>query len=177
MALSPKPYPLNPKSGFTLIEVVVYLALFAIMFGGAVAVAYNVIESSGRNQTKAIVQEEGDFLVAKINWALSGVSPTGIISPSTTTPSSTLQVTKYDGTSVVISLNGSNMQIQAPTTPYILNTSSYQLKVTNLVFTHTAGSGDGVNPEKADAKFTLTSLTPNGAQISEDFATTAYLRK
>ena len=54
-------------AGFTLIEVLVYLALFGLIMSGAVVSAYQMFEASGRNQTRAMIQEEGDFIVAKID--------------------------------------------------------------------------------------------------------------
>src|SRR5262245_42467784 len=82
------------QPGFTLIEVLVYLALFTILVGGAVLAAYNVIESNGRNQTLAVLQQESNFLTGKINWALTGISDVG--SPANNSTSGKLSVTKSD---------------------------------------------------------------------------------
>ena len=90
---------LKGQKGFTLIETLIYLALFAIFFGGAAAAAYAVIETSGRNLTKSMVQEEGNFMLAKINWALSGVqtidAPNGAPAPGNT--GSLLSVNRITG--------------------------------------------------------------------------------
>ena len=56
--------------GFTLIETIVYLALFSILMGGAIVAAFNIFESAGRQQTHTMLQEEGNFLIAKINEAV-----------------------------------------------------------------------------------------------------------
>ena len=81
------------------------MALFAILMGGAVTVAYAVFESAGHNQGKEILQQEGDFLIGKIEWALSGVQtidspPLNPLDPTTSTQNSILQVTKY-GSSII----------------------------------------------------------------------------
>lgn len=161
-------------AGFTLIEVLVYLALFAILIGGAVAAAYNVVEGSGRSQTRAMLQEEGDFLTAKISWALSGAQ--AINSPPADTPGSILSVTKWDagiGT-VTITLAGADLTLSRAGNPaQILNNSNIQ--ISNLNFTHTFTGG--INPESLAADFTLSARTPNGITISQDFSTTNYLRK
>ena len=52
--------------GFTLIEVLIYLALFGLVFSGLFVSAFAVIENIGRNDAQIMVQEEGDFLLAKI---------------------------------------------------------------------------------------------------------------
>ncbi len=60
--------------GFTLLETMIYIGLFAILISGVVVGAYNLLEGSDRNITAARIQEEGTFLNRKINWALSGAT-------------------------------------------------------------------------------------------------------
>src|ERR1051326_3407389 len=72
------------SAGFTLIETLIYLALFGIMMGGITVVTYGLIESAGKNQTKILVQEEAGFLLGKLNWALTGASGM-TVSPSSLT--------------------------------------------------------------------------------------------
>jgi len=156
-------------SGFTLIEVVVYLCLFAILMGGMVTAAYSVFESSDHNQAKIMVQEEGNFLVAKIDWALSGGKAAYSPQPRI------LSVDKYDGSNVVITLDNcsgditSNIFLKKGTDCFQLNNSNVQ--VSNLVFTHNS------NPENVEAVFTLSTRTLNGTTISQDFFTTKFLRR
>jgi prepilin-type N-terminal cleavage/methylation domain-containing protein len=165
---------IKDDSGFTLIEVIVYLALFAILFGGAIAAAYNVIESSGRNQTKANLQEEGEFLVAKINWALSGAQIVSVLAPSKLSVSGL-----YNGQPIMIDLSvrldGTNMVIDKGSGTVVLNNSNTY--VSQLVFIHTSASGQGINPESVAARFVLTTKTPNGMDMSQEFSTIAFLRK
>lgn len=171
------------SGGFTLIEVLVYLALFALLFGGAVAAAFNVVELSGRNQTKAMLQEEGNFLLAKINWALSGAQ--SVSQPALNTSGSRLAADKITGadssgnpitSSVSISPAGaSDVSLTWSGNSYILNTSGAQ--VSNLSFAHRMASGDGINPESLNAGFTLTAKSPGGISLSQDFFSSAYLRK
>src|SRR3989344_9023228 len=97
-------------AGFTLIETLVYLGLFSILIGGALVAAFGIFESNGRNQTKAMVQEEGQFLAAKIDWVLSGVR--SVDAPPASSPGSLLSVTKYGGGTVEVSLAGTDMRIQ-----------------------------------------------------------------
>ncbi|MFZ3074280.1 MAG: hypothetical protein WA093_04110, partial [Minisyncoccales bacterium] len=51
---------------FTLIEVLIYLALIGLLFSGLFVSAFVVIENIGRNDTQIMVLEEGNFLLAKI---------------------------------------------------------------------------------------------------------------
>jgi prepilin-type N-terminal cleavage/methylation domain-containing protein len=164
-----------PNDGFTLIEVVMYLALFAILFGGAVLAAYNVIEGSGKNQTRAQLQEEGDFLAGKLAWVLSGAQT--VTTPITGSQASILSLTKYGGTTWTVNANGANMELQTASGTFPLNSSAIQLAPGTLRFTHTASSGGGTNPESVTTAFTLTAKSPGGADMRQDFTTTTYLRK
>ena len=150
--------------------------------GGVVVSAYNIFESTGRSQTRAMMQEEGDFIVSKIDWALSGIQTVNApVSPSSAaacTQSDTLSVTKWDGTigTVIINLSGASVQLArlgnlANSTQ--LNNSN--TTVTNLSFKHCGAGGN--NPESVEAMFTLTARTPNGMSMSRDFFTSDYIRK
>jgi type II secretory pathway pseudopilin PulG len=172
----------NFSKGFTLIETIIYLALFAILIDGAVVAAFNLFENAGRELTHTMLQEEGNFLIAKINWAVSGAQ-------SVNQPGgygSLLSVNKVTG------LNGSGQPIVTAVTislpsapgdvliqdgvvgPYALNNSN--ISVAKLGFLHTLASGNGIDPESVAASTTLTARTPNGAILSEDFSTVVYLR-
>ena len=58
----------NFKKGFTLIETVIYLALFSIVIGGALAATTLLFEGAGRNTTEARLEEEGNFMLEKIAY-------------------------------------------------------------------------------------------------------------
>ncbi len=170
--------------GFTLIEVLIYLALFAILLVGILAAAYSVIESSGRNQAKIVVISEGNFLVGKINWALSGAQAVNL--PFVGTSGSVLSINKITGidpvtgqpitTSILVALSGADITIQEGGNPAEkLNTSN--VAVSNLLFTHVSDSGDGINPESVSSTFTVSARTEKGVLFSEDFATKSFMRK
>jgi Tfp pilus assembly protein PilE len=159
--------------GFTLLEALVYLALFSIMITGVASGAFSVIESSGRNQTRAMLQEEGNFIIGKIQYALAGASQ--VTAPATT--GSTLTTTKYDSTSVTVSANGTAVDVKDEHNAVATTATNTNVTVENLTFTHTAASGDGINQESVTATFTLAARAPNGAPVSQDFTTTVYLRR
>jgi prepilin-type N-terminal cleavage/methylation domain-containing protein len=168
--------------GFTLIETIIYLALFSILMGGAIVSAFNIFESAGRQQTHTMLQEEGDFIIAKINWAVAGAS--SVNQPGSY--GSLLSVNKVIGLSSSGQPIVSAVTISLPTAPgsitiqdgavgpYALTNSN--VSVTRLSFLHALASGNGVDPESVAASTTLTARAPNGAIISEDFSTIVYLR-
>lgn len=83
--------------GFTLIEAIIYIALFGMLISGAVAVAYQISTSSSLTSRKAIVQDEGNFVLQKIRWALNSES-------SVTAAGSLLRIERSDGKQIDICL-------------------------------------------------------------------------
>lgn len=105
---------LNTNKGFTLIEVVIYLALFSIIIGGALVSVYNIIESSGKLENKVVMQEEANFLLRKINWVLNGARDYTISGNKLTIKPSS-DFINWDGSSNVTligsQLNSSNVTV------------------------------------------------------------------
>jgi len=58
--------------GFTLIEVLVYLALMGLLFSGLFVPAFMIMENIGRNDAQIMVHNEGMFLLAKIEKEARG---------------------------------------------------------------------------------------------------------
>lgn len=154
---------MKKQQGFTLIEVLVYLTLFAIIIGGAVVTAYQIIEGSESLQARVIIEEEGNFLLGKITSALSGVQT---INSAT---GGTLTVTKFDGTNFTYSLQGLNFESNQSGTNLALNNSN--VNVSSLTFTHLT------NPQGVKTDFTLSARDESGHVYSQSFTATKYLRK
>lgn len=157
------------NQGFTLIETLIYLALFGILIGGAVVAVYSLLEGGGRTQTRTLIQEEGNFLISKISWALSGAESVAILT------SDKLSITKwspYPSNPVVIGLDTGNMTISknGATPATVLNNTD--LSVSNLNFVHNYSDGESVS-----FSFTLKGRTPNGVDISQDFSGEKFMRK
>lgn len=162
----------NTKRGFTLIEVLIYLGLYSIIMGGAVTAIYTIFESSAHNQAQALVQEEGGYLIGKIDWALANARV--VLQPASS--GTTLSVTKYDGSNTTVSLAGTDMQIQEGVIP-LQTINNSNVRITSLTFTHASASADGINPESISAVFTIGVTTSDGFVFSRDFSTMKYLRK
>ncbi len=163
--------------GFTLVEVIIYIAIFGILFGGAVLASYNMFETSEKNITKSMLEDEGEFLLGKINWATTGIS--SISSPPINSSGNSLTVTKWDTSiknPIVITQTVDAMTIRRGTEPTsVLNNSN--VNVLNLLFTHSYDTGNGQKPESITVNFTLSTLTSTGVAVSQDFTDTIYIRK
>lgn len=105
------------KQGISLIEVVIYIGLYGILIGGLFVSVYALISTSERNETKALISLEGEFMLNILAQSLSGgVEPEHII---------------YEGTSLMLydeRLNGRFFDVEAfrlestGTPPYYLLT-------------------------------------------------------
>lgn len=61
------------RTGFTLIETVIYIALFSILMTSGFSATYQIIENADLLNKTTRVVEEGNFVLRKISWALSGM--------------------------------------------------------------------------------------------------------
>ena len=166
--------------GFTLIETLIYIAIYSIIMAGALVSVYAILGSSARNAMKAMVQEEGSFLIGKIDWALTGAQ--SISQPTIGASGATLSTTKYDasiGNPIVISLSGGDLTIsRGGNPPQTLNNSNVQVSCAPVgCFAHASASGDGINPESVSATITVHATTSEGLSYTQDFTTVKYLRK
>jgi hypothetical protein len=130
--------------------------------------AYVFFGSHYRNQTKAIVQAEEDFLIAKIDWTLAGAQTVSL--PGASTAGASLMVSRYDGTNVTIAQNGGDVDLG----PDILNSAA--VTVSNLFFIHRVSSGVHT-ADSIEAGFTISAKTPDGLTITQTASTTRYLHE
>ncbi len=170
---------MSTQRGFTLIETLIYLALFAIVIGGGMVAVYQIVEGSNRNNTKVIVEEEANFLLRKVDWALGAAS--SVATPAPGLPAPSLAVTKlgFAQNPLVFDLDdpdadgSGNLRLKrAAGTATNLNSSN--VTVSNLIFQRVAGAA-GL-PDKLTTSFTISSNL-YGQPFSEDFSTTKFLRQ
>jgi prepilin-type N-terminal cleavage/methylation domain-containing protein len=163
--------------GFTLIETIVYIALFGLLMSGALISAYNMFESSNRNATTVNMEEEGGFILDKISWIVSGTQSVHL--PALSSSGNTLSVVMSDPSidnPVIVQFDGRNLSLtRGSATTNILNDTNVWLS--NVVFTHNYSLGNSINPESIQITFTLNARTPNGQPMSQDFSDITYIRK
>lgn len=140
------------KSGFTLIETVIYIALFAIIIGGGMVATYQIIEGTDKVKIKTTIEQEANFILRKIDGVLTGASSSSIaISPDELTIGGT-----------TFSEDGGNLEKNG--TP--LNISS--VKISSLLFEEVSTNPDGIK-----VTFTISSLDD---RVSQDFTMTKYAK-
>ena len=158
------------KKGFTLIETLLYLGLYTIIIGGMLAAIYGMFQSNAHNETQAMLEEEGDFLVGKINWILSNT----LFIQSPKNSGSILTIIRSDGTSVSLSSVAENMRIREGSSPaHVLNNSN--VSVLNPTFVQLPAL-QGATSEGVSASFRVIATTSDGHPLQRNFTTLHYLR-
>lgn len=156
------------QNGFTLIETLIYVAFFAMLVGTLLSITYQTISSTDQINKKIAIQQEGNFLLKKIDWSLTGVDLAANAGNPVAIPSSgtanQLQVYKYASglNPIAFALNGSNMEMTAGGVTTQLNSSN--VTINNFLVNHYTTGGK---------EFVEVSFNVNG----EAFSLKKYIRK
>lgn len=126
------------NSGFTLIEVIIYIALFTLLVGSGFVTAYQLIEGGNALNQKTINQEEVNFVLRKISWVLNGVAT---INTPSSGYSNTLTVTRYDGTVLDVRLNAGKIELKDGAAGSFVPITTDNVKVTTLQFQYVPAVG------------------------------------
>src|SRR3989344_2162395 len=168
---------LKINTGFTLIETIIYIGLFVLILSGALTSVYSILEANARNQTKIMVQEEGAFLLGKIDWAL-----TGVVSASVDATGKILTTIKSDSAfnnPIVISIDsaGDIFIKRGTNVTEGLNNSNVTVGCeVNGCFERVLATGDGINPESVSADIIVNANTPDGFPYAQYFSTIKFIR-
>lgn len=116
--------------GLTLIETIIYIGLLGMLMIGAMTTVYSLLESGVAVSTDTTTQDEGNFVLAKIAWALG--SQSNILVPSSSYDTS-LTLIQEDGTSITIRQTGETVEMRVDAGAYLPLTSS-NVEVESLGF-------------------------------------------
>jgi len=118
-------------AGFTLFEALIYIALFTLVIGGGVLSAYQIFDGQYRIQAMARNEAELNFVLRKLDWALSGAT-----SVATQNSGDTLRILK-DGDVMDFTREGETivMILDPQGDPVKHNLPNRSLKVNDLDFT------------------------------------------
>ena len=119
---------IRPRAGFTLIEVLIYIGLFAILMSGAAVGAYELLQGGAHDRALVFAQAEGTFISRKLNWALTGAS-------NASASGAVLTITRPDlMTTLIFDGSGTNLTLaRGAGSPVAL--VSDEFKPTNVAFT------------------------------------------
>lgn len=157
--------------GVTLIETLLYVALLILLMGSLITITYQTIYATNQINKKIILQQEANFILRKLDWALTGIS--NITLPALNTTGSELLSTKFNFLQNPLDFTIQNDYLnlsRASADGFPLNTQN--TKISNFFVTTSQIAGQ---TEKIQIGFTL-SLT-NDSSNSQNFYLTKYLRK
>lgn len=152
-------------AGFTLIETIIYAALFSTIIGLVLGAVYQIVDGSGALEKSINTDAEAQFLTRKIEWALGSISVVNL--PVSGSTGATLSVNKlnYAQNPIIFDLDSNNLRIkEGASNPVILNSSN--VTISNLQFQHLAAGT--YRPAAIQFSFKV-----NG----DNYSTTIYLRK
>lgn len=100
------------EQGFTLIEVLVYMALVAFIIGGTLLAVFQIIQASSVAAKDLTLESEANFLLRKLSWAFNGDVIINL--PATGSLGSVLSLTKIDyaNNPVVFDISGHSIRIK-----------------------------------------------------------------
>lgn len=139
--------------GFSLIEAIIYIALLGFLMAGAIVSAYQITQNSYLLSGKNTVQEEGSFVLRKIDWAMSGAHDLPTVSGSS------VEIDRHTGPNVTFAWAGDEVTLNGVP----LTTENVQVSAFDITYIPPIGTG----PEGFTLKFTLDGV---------DFVTTKYVR-
>lgn len=158
--------------GFTLIEVVIYLGLFAILIGGGVICSFNLFEAAAFGSTRMLLQEEQDFLLAKMEWSLHNSEE--ILSPAPEESGGELILRLHDGSVIRFSHQDDGVSFRRGTNePVILTTD--RVTVVNVHFRHVVEDGSTTRIEYLETALTLSARSDQGRLFTRTATSTIYL--
>ncbi len=106
--------PLKTQDGFTLIETLIYIGLFALIMTSILLATHQLIASTDKTQVRAHVEGEAQFVLSKLDEVLNGASVvaesggvltvTNLTLPSAENP---LKISRDNATNTVMLQRGS----------------------------------------------------------------------
>ena len=69
--------------GFTLLETIIYCALFSVLMTSAIVTVYALMESNDETQKQTNVIAEASFITEKLTWAFSNATEMALIDMQT----------------------------------------------------------------------------------------------
>ena len=140
-SLQPTTYNLQPNSGMTLVETLIYTAIVAFVVASFLVIINNILVSSAKLDKNLELSDDKQFIIQKLNWALSNVSQ--INAPAGGSAGGTLSINKlnFGSNPIVIDLQGGilNLKIGASSSAPL---SGDGVTVSDLNFEHNSNSNE-----------------------------------
>jgi type II secretory pathway pseudopilin PulG len=164
------------KKGFTLVEIIIYFGLVSIILILIIGFSLNIFESTNKNNVYREIQQNGRFIMQKIDSAIKSASE--LNHPSSLGESSdylSLATQNSETDPIIIELSSEDIFItKGEQDSYQLNSS--QTKITNLEFLNISYP-DNPGTIKTSLTISYNNISEkNEYQASLDFSLTTNLR-
>jgi type II secretory pathway pseudopilin PulG len=164
------------KKGFTLVEILLYISISAVMLGAISFFFFLTLQSRAKSEVAAEVEQQGVQVMQLITQTIRNAE--AIILPSQGTPASLLYLNIPDTVNdIFFNINLGNGAIQVTENPNpAVPLTPPNIIVSNLSFTNLSRPG---TPGTIRIQFTLSSSNPEGKQeyeYSKTFYASASLR-
>jgi prepilin-type N-terminal cleavage/methylation domain-containing protein len=154
----------HKQNGFTLIETIIYIALFSIIFVGIFASVFPIFKSAERLTKNIAIEGESAFILSKINYAINNTitGTNGTITTPAADSTATELILSYNSTEKYrFAMDTSGTFCAAPLLCQMLTVShdggaaaplnASRVNITNFSVTHVGPSGN--SPRHLDVSF------------------------
>lgn len=161
------------QKGFTLLEMVIYSGLLALLLSSVVTILYQIAGSHARSRERTEVENEANFLMQKIEWTMSGAQTIAV--PAVNTTGTSLSINKFnDPNTYLFSLASGTLSFTRGTsTARILNSS--HVSVVQALFNHLPSNV--FQPEGVSITLQVKASSTAIVKASTTLQTTIYLKK
>ena len=136
--------------GFTLLETIIYLALFSILFTGVLASAHSFFRGAELLSRRVVSENESAFVVRKLGTLLNSASALSI--PSAGNASRAVGFSTYDGGAYTFTVLDGMVMYATGTNPLIPLTAE---RVEVILFSATHTAPVGTSPRFLDYSFVV----------------------
>jgi len=153
----------NFHSGYTLIELIIYVGILAILLGVLSSIFTSIVDVQLESSATSSVNQDGRYLLSKLLYDVKSSSAI-LIPASPGTSSSSLQLT-INSINYTYSLDGNgNLQVVNNSTSETNILNSYDTSISGLTFTRV---GNGGSSDTIRVSFSLTGKTIERAGVKE----------
>ena len=156
--------------GFTLIETLLYIALLGLIIGGSIMAAYSLMGVAARARAASNLEDEGNFLTAKLDWALNQTKT--INQPLPNSSGQALDLATPDGDRLIFTTIGEKkLELQTNNSP-ALPLNNDETQITNINFARRTTDGQ---TDLIEINFSLTTLTQTGLSLTQNFSISSII--
>jgi type II secretory pathway pseudopilin PulG len=112
----------NLQSGFTLLEILLYLGLLGIIMGGCIGLCFAILQSSEKLSAAVSTQKESSFVMDKLKWLIDNNAVAG--PPVNTNDSKLVLISANSPNSLEVKVLDNRLRLQRENSESLILTAS-----------------------------------------------------